>query len=315
MKYVFIVNPASGQGKHSKDLIPRIEQLQKDYPDRDIKVYYTRGEKDATVLADQIAKEAEGEVTIFACGGDGTVQEVANGVYGHDNARMAVVPVGSGNDFVRALGGGLKEGDKFKELSSHLDAPTKKIDLIRMTWEENGKKKSCVVDNGINIGFDGNVCIRAHELKTLPGVSGTGSYILGVVQCLALKKGENLKITVDGGLVHDGPLLLTTVANGGFCGGGFESCPRADLSDGLLEVLIVNNVSRTRFVALVPKYKAGKIHDIDPEDGNLYKYYQAKNVVVEPKNGRMQFVADGEEYETGRLEIEVIKDAINVVYL
>ena len=315
MKYVFIVNPASGQGKHGKGLVPDIEKLQKEFPDRDIKIYYTRGEKDATVLADQIAKEELGKVTIFACGGDGTVQEVVNGVYGHDNAIMAVVPVGSGNDFVRALGGGLKEGDKFRELASHIDAPTKKIDLIKMTWEENGEKKSFLVDNGINIGFDGNTCIKAHELKTLPGVTGTGSYILGVAQCLILKKGEDLKITVDGELVHDGPLLLTTVANGGFCGGGFESCPRADLSDGLLEVLIVNDVSRTRFVALVPKYKAGKILEIDNEGGNLYKYYQAKNIVVEPNNGKMQFVADGEFFETGRLEIDVVRDAINVVYL
>lgn len=315
MKYVFIVNPASGQGKHNKDLVPRIEQLQKDYPDRDIKIYYTRGEKDATVLADQIAKEAEGEVMIFACGGDGTVQEVANGVYGHDNAAMAVVPVGSGNDFVRALGGHLNAGEKFKELSNHLDADIKKIDLIRMTWEENGKKKTHLVDNGLNVGFDGNVCIKAHDLKTLPGVSGTGSYILGVVQCLALKRGEDLKITVDGEEVHNGPLLLTTVANGGFCGGGFESCPRADLSDGLLEVLVVNDVTRARFVALIPKYKAGKILEIDPEDGKLYKYYQAEKVVIEPNNGSMEFVADGEIFKTGRLEIEVVKDAINVVYM
>lgn len=315
MKYVFIVNPVSGQGKHSKGLVPEIEQLINDYPDRDIKIYYTRGEKDATVLADQIAKEAEGEVVIFACGGDGTIQEVCNGVYGHDNAIMAVVPIGSGNDFVRALGGGVKEGDKFLDLTALLDAPIKKIDLIRMTWEEKGKKKSTLVDNGINIGFDGNACIRAHELKTLPGVNGTGSYILGVAQCLALKKGEDLKITVDGEIVHNGPLLLTTVANGGFCGGGFESCPKADLSDGLLEVLIVNNISRTKFVSLVPKYKSGKLLEIDPEGGNLYKYYQAEKIVVEPNRNTMRFVADGEIYETGRIEIEVVKDAINVVYL
>lgn len=315
MKYVFIVNPASGQGKHNKSLVPEIEQMMKDYPDKDIKIYYTRGEKDATVLADQIAKETDDEVTIFACGGDGTIQEVCNGIYGHDNATMAVVPVGSGNDFVRTLGGGLKEGNKFLDLVALLDAPRKKIDLIRMTWEENGKKTTALVDNGLNIGFDGNACIRAHELKALPGVSGTGSYIIGVAQCLALKKGENLKITVDGEEVHNGPLLLTTVANGGFCGGGFESCPRADLSDGLLEVLIVNNISRAKFVALVPKYKAGKILDIDSEGGNLYKYYQAEKIVIEPNRGTMQFVADGEFYETGRIEIEVVKDAINVVYL
>ncbi|MBQ0041154.1 MAG: hypothetical protein KBS56_03920 [Clostridiales bacterium] len=315
MKYVFIVNPASGQGKNKKELVPRIEQLMKAHPDKDIKIYYTRGEKDATVLADQILKETEDKVTVFACGGDGTIHEVVNGVYGHNNAVLAVVPVGSGNDFARALGGGLNEGVKYKNLSAHIDAPVKKIDLIKMTWEENGKDVSHICDNGINIGFDGNACIRAHELKTLPGVSGTGSYILAVTQCLALKKGEDLKITADGELVHDGPLLLTTVGNGGFCGGGFESCPRADLSDGLLELLVVNNISRAKFVSMVPKYKGGKIFDIDDQGGKLYKYRQAKKIEIEPNNGKMKYVGDGEMFETGKLTIEVIKDAINVVYL
>ena len=68
-------------------------------------------------------------------------------------------------------------------------------------------------------------------------------------------------------------------------------------------------------MALVPKYKAGKILEIDPEDGKLYKYYQAKKIVIEPNNETMQFVADGEIFETGRLEIEVVRDAINVVYM
>ena len=314
MEYVFIVNPSSGQGKHGKNLVPRIEALMKEYPDRDIKIYYTRGVKDATVLADQIAKEAKDKVTIFACGGDGTINEVANGIYGHDNAIMAVVPVGSGNDFVRALGGGTNEGEKFLELSAHLDAPVKKIDLIKLTWEENGVTKSHLCDNGINIGFDGNSAIKAHELKELPGVSGTGSYIMAVSQCLILKKGEDLRITVDGEELHNGPLLLATVGNGGFCGGGFESLPLADLSDGLLEVLVVNNMSRAKFVSLVPKYKNGKLLDIDPESGKLYKYCQAKKIEIEPNNGTMRFVGDGEIFETGKLTVEIIEDAINVVY-
>lgn len=315
MEYAFIVNPASGKGNHNKELIPRIEALMKEYPERNIKIYYTCGEKDATVLADRIAKAADDGVVLFACGGDGTIQEIANGIYGHENAAMAVIPVGSGNDFVRALGGGTNEGEKFLEISAHIDAPQKKIDLIKMTWEDDGKEKTWLVDNGINIGFDGNACIEAHNLKKLPGVSGTGSYILAVIKCLALKKGEDLRIACDGEVVHDGRLLLATVANGGFCGGGFESCPRADLSDGLLEVLTINNISRTTFVKLVPKYKCGKILDIHNKDNKIFKYRQAKEVIVEPNNGIMKFVADGEVFETGRLKIDVIHDAISVIYL
>lgn len=314
MKYAFIVNPASGQGKHGDGLVPEIEELIAANPDKDIKIYYTQGAKDATDVADKIAKDTDDQVVIFACGGDGTIQEVVNGVYGNDNAILAVVPIGSGNDFARALGGGPKKGEKFKNLQAHLGAPFKKIDLIKMTWEENGVEQSCVADNGINVGFDGNTCITAHDYKMLPGVSGTGSYIFAVVKNLIEKKGENLKITADGKEIFNGPLLLATVANGGFCGGGFESCPRADLYDGLLELLIVNDMSRSKFVQLVPKYKAGKILEIDNPDNTIFTYCQAKEIIIEPNAAdTMKFVADGEIFETGVLKIEVLPQAMNVV--
>lgn len=316
MKYAFIVNPASGQGKHGNGLVPEIEKLIDAHPDKDINIYYTQGEKDATVVADCLAKEADGDIVIFACGGDGTIQEVVNGVYGHDNAYLSVIPVGSGNDFARALGGGLKEGKKYLNLESHLDANSVKIDLIKMSWEENGETKSRLVDNGINIGFDGNTCIVASEYKKLPGVSGTGAYILAVAKELIKKDGENLHITADGQEFFNGPLLLATVANGGFCGGGFESCPKADLSDGLLELMAINDMTRINFVSLVPKYKAGKIFDLNNKDNRFFTYTQAKTIVIEPNAApTMKFVADGEMYETGKLTIEVLPQAINVLSL
>ena len=314
MKYAFIVNPASGQGRHKNNLIPQIEELIERRPDKNIKIYYTCSEKDATPLASRIAKEANDEVVIFACGGDGTIQEVANGIYGNENAILATVPVGSGNDFVRALGGGMKKGKKFLNLESHLDANAKVIDLIKLTWQENGEKKEHIVVNGINIGFDGYTAITAHDYKKLPGVSGTGSYILAVGKNLIEKRGEDLKIVADDKELHNGQLLLTTVGNGGFCGGGFESCPRADLSDGLLELLIVNDVSRAKFLKLIPKYKSGKILGVSDEGGALYKYAQVKKVVFTPlKNETMQFVADGEICETGELVVEVLPKAMNVI--
>ena len=316
MKYAFIVNPKSGQGKHGNGLIPKINELIANNGDRDIKIYYTQGERDATSLAARIAEQANDKVVIFACGGDGTVQEVVNGVYGHDNAILSVIPVGSGNDFVRTLGGGLKEGSKYLNFMAHLDAPHTKIDLIKMTWQEHGMEQSVMVDNGINIGFDGNTCILAHDYKMLPGVSGTGSYLLAVAKNLIEKRGENIKIVADGKEFHNGPMLLATASNGRFCGGGFESCPRAEITDGLMELLVVNDLTRSRFLQLIPKYKAGKLLEIPDEGGNLYKYAQVKKLEITPNTApTMQFVADGEIYKTGKLTIEVIHDAISVVQL
>ena len=318
MKYAFIVNPASGQGKHDKGIAADIEELIKGNPNRDIKLYYTRGETDATYLSGLLAEEAAmtgDDIVIFACGGDGTVQEVANGVYGDDNAVLGVVPVGSGNDFVRQLGINKGSGKRYLNLPEQLDGMVTKMDLIRMSWIEKGEEKTRFITNGINIGFDGNTAILAHSLKRLPLVSETGSYLMAVAANLAGKKWQKLRITADGKNFHTGKLLLATAANGGFCGGGVQSCPNADLYDGLIELLAIKDLPRRKFVALFPKYKAGKLFSIRGVE-DIAAYTQAKNILIEPMLApTMKFVGDGEIFETGALRIDVEPKAIKVLVL
>ncbi len=197
MKHVFIVNPASGQGKQDK-LVSQINELIAEN-EQDIKLYYTRGEKDGTVLADMIAKEAGDEmVCVYACGGDGTINEVVNGLVGHENAAFGVVPVGSGNDFVRAAGGDVKAANKFLNLHKQINGKMIKSDVIKMTYMQDNEMMTSYAINGINIGFDGNTAILAHDLKELPLVAGSFSYILAVLVNLVGKRGQSLRITADG---------------------------------------------------------------------------------------------------------------------
>lgn len=318
MKYAFLVNPASGQGKHDSGIVSEIEDLIKGCPNKDIRLYYTRGEKDATYLSGLLAEDAAmngEEIVVFACGGDGTVQEVVNGIYDHDNAILGVVPVGSGNDFVRELGKKGENSSRYLNLPEQLDGFVTKVDLIRISWIENGEERSQLIANGINIGFDGNTAILAHNLKKLPLVSGTGSYLLAVAVNLAGKKGQKLRITADGKNFHTGKLLLVTAANGGFCGGGVQSCPNADMADGLIELLAIKDLPRRRFVALFPKYKKGRLFSIKGVE-DLAAYTQAKNILIEPMLGpKMKFVGDGEVFETGALRVEVVPKAIRVMVL
>lgn len=318
MRYAFIVNPASGQGKHDSGIVSEIEDLIKGNPNRDIKLYYTRCEKDATYLAGLLAEESamkNEEVVIFACGGDGTVQEVVNGIYGHDNAVLGVIPVGSGNDLVRQLGKKKDSGKRYRKLPEHFDGMITRMDLIRISWIEGGEEQSRLIANGINIGFDGNTAILAHRLKRLPLVSGTGSYLMAVAANLAGKKGQKLRITADGRNFHTGSLLLATAANGGFCGGGVQSCPDADLYDGLIELLAIKDLPRRRFVALFPKYKAGKLFSIRGIE-DIASYTQAKNILIEPMLGpTMKFVGDGEIFETGSLRVDIVPKAVRVLVL
>lgn len=313
MEYVFIINPVSNGGRNHKKLVSEVERFIVDNPDLDCKMYFTSGEKDATVLADYVAREAKGDIIFFACGGDGTVQEVANGMIGHDNAILGIIPVGSGNDLVRQLGGGLKEGAKYRSLYAHLNGEVSKIDLIKMSWMEGDEEKTRYVVNGINIGFDGNAAILKNKLALNPYISGPGAYIMAVARTFAAKKGETLKITVNNEDFYNGKLLLATVGNGGFCGGGFHSLPRADLYDGLLELLAVKDITRRSCLSLIMKYKEGKILDIENRE-KVLKYTQAKSIVIEPlATPAMQFVGDGEVFETGALKIEVVPKALKVL--
>ena len=138
------------------------------------------------------------------------------------------------------------------------------------------------------------------------------SYILAIAVNFIKKKGENLTIRVDGRELHKGPLLLATVANGGFCGGGFESCPLADLYDGEAEVLVIKDIPRRRFPKLIPQYMKGKVFDISDIE-RISAYSRAKTIEIEPSSGFMRFVADGEIFETGGIKLELISQGIRVL--
>lgn len=315
MRYAFLVNPGSGQGRHGRGLIPALKDMIAGNPDKDIKVYYTGSAEDAELLADMIPAESSGDVAVFACGGDGTVQSVVNGIVRHDNAVLGVVPAGSGNDLVRALARDRGNAADYRDPARHPGGTIVRMDLIKMTWYEDGAEKLRYIDNGINIGFDGNTAILAHRLKKLPMVSGTGSYMLAVISNLAAKRGQRLRITADGEEFHRGDLLLATAANGGFCGGGVESCPNADLSDGLIELMAIKDIPRRRFVALFPSYKAGRILDRKGLE-DVISYRQAKSITIEPMLGpEMEFVGDGEMFRTGPVRLEAVPGAIRVLRL
>lgn len=309
MKYAFIINPVSGNGKKAAELIAKLDEFIRN-DDRDIRYYVTEGAGDATVIANRLAYDAEdmGEaITIFACGGDGTNNEVVNGIDGYDNVTFGVVPVGSGNDFVRNF-----EGADFMDIEKQLSSSAEKVDVIRYSYaaEDGVVDRYCA--NGMNIGFDGNTAILANELKSHKFINGSFSYLLAVAITLIKKEGAKLRITADGEVVHEGNLILSSVSNGRFCGGGIELCPKAEVNNGKLELLIVSDITRRKFIQVFPGILKGKILDI-PDLDNFATFAQPEHITIEPLEGEMKFVVDGEEKRTGSLEIDIIRDGLNFV--
>ena len=136
--------------------------------------------------------------------------------------------------------------------------------------------------------------------------------MLAILVNLIQKKGANLKVYADGKEIHDGPLILCTAANGRFCGGGVESCPHAELDNGLIEVLLVKDITRRFFVRVFPAFKAGNLSEVPGVERYIIPT-RAKEVTFVPNEGKMKFVADGEIRETGTVQVRVLPRALTIL--
>ena len=306
MRTVFIVNPNAGKGSNIQKFVDEIKQTA-DRLNVDVQVYLTKAVGDAEVFVRRYCIDF-GPARFVACGGDGTLNEVVNGAYGFDDVEIGVVPMGTGNDFRRNF----KDCGEFTDIEAQIKGICEKCDVIRYSTQlENGKKVGCGV-NMFNIGFDCNVADLTARMKKKPFISGSFAYFISIFGMLIKKKGANIAIELDGDVVHMGPLLLTSIANGCYCGGGIMSNPLAEIQDGLINVNIVNNVSRRRFIGLLPHYMKGDFLDLEDID-EVVVSPKCRNVVVTPLEGTMKMSIDGEICQVGRTEFEVLHNAVNFV--
>ena len=238
------------------------------------------------------------DTTFTVYGGDGTVFSAVNALMesGHNKtAGFRVVPVGSGNDFIKTL-----EDDHGEHL----------IDVMRIN------DKYAV--NVVNLGFDCNVVERAARLKKKKFISGKMAYIYGVMGELIKKAPLDLTVTLTYAsgkreVLRD-KFLLCAVANAKWYGGGFKVAPLADVTDGLLDVVLVKNVSRRTFVGFVGGFKSGTLVDEKGKPKEKVKdflYY--KKCVSVKIEGCDTYCADGEIFKGKAVEISVVPKALNYI--
>ncbi|MEE0944391.1 MAG: YegS/Rv2252/BmrU family lipid kinase [Clostridia bacterium] len=305
MKTVFIINPKAGQGKDIDALAENIrntaEALKKDY-----EIYFTKYAGDARSFVSEYLKE-NGAARFIACGGDGTLNEVVNGAISYDDAEVGVIPIGTGNDFCRNFG----SADVFRDVKAQFVSNSQKCDAISYKTTVNGKGISGYAVNMFNIGFDCNVADLTSRMKQKPFISGSLAYFLSIFVILIKKKGANLRITADGNTINSGKLLLSAIANGSFCGGGVKSNPLASVTDGLININIIKNVSRLRLLTLLPCYMKGTFPEKNV--GHIIFSKKYKKVVIEPLNNYMRLCVDGEITDAGNCEFEILPKAFKFV--
>lgn len=306
MKTIFVVNPKAGQGKNADKLIESIEKYIADV-NADAEIFITKCVDDARVFVAEFCSQ-NGPARFIACGGDGTLNEVLNGAIECDGAQIGVIPTGTGNDFCRNFN---PEFD-FYDIASQVTGDVSKCDAIHYTTFQDGVKKEGYCINMINVGFDCNVADMSAQMKKKPFVSGSAAYLLSIFINLIKKKGANVSLQIDDEMVYDGKLLLTSIANGSYCGGGIMSNPLALVSDGVMNVNIIKNVRRLQFIPLLPHYMNGTILDVK----NIERYLMNKDcgrIVINPKEGKMKMCIDGEIIDAGKTTIEVVHNAFDFV--
>lgn len=300
MIYHFILNPKSGrsiqQKKMEQEIVDACLKRQLSYH-----IYYTTARKNSITYIRSMVNEYPDERQRFICvGGDGTINEIANSVPGNPNAEFGVIPSGSGNDFVRNF----TKRKLFSNIDAQIDGEVHTVDLIKCNDDY------CV--NMLNIGFDCSVVIEADKFRKVKFISPSLSYIMGVVVGFFFKKfGTKMKITFDNGEVIDDILTLTAIGNGKFCGGGFKSAPLADFNDGLMDICVINKVSRLSFIQLVGCYKDGTYLE-NKKAQKIIKYTQQKHLKMEFEQPQ-PICIDGEITNAKTIDLTVVPNAFNFV--
>ncbi len=294
MTHLFIINPAAGSRDRSGEYRQKIEAAFANRCD-DYRIEISQGPGDCTRLAREAAESGE-KYRIYACGGDGTLNEVVQGAAGYDNAAITVYSGGSGNDFVKLF----DDPKAFFDIERLLDAETATFDLIK-----------CNDDYSLNIcsvGLDARIGTDVQSYKRLPLLHGFRAYVASTVVNVFKRIAEHYVVHINGEVI-DGEKTFVCCCNGRYYGGGFNPVPEADPTDGLMDVLLVDKVSLFQVPGIIGKYKNGR-------------YKELPKLVRHVLTDRVQIVCDkpspisldGELRFSQVINMEIAKEKINFFY-
>lgn len=261
MKHLFIINPAAGSRDRTAAYTASITEIcGKRGLDYRIEVSSAPGE--CRRLAREAAQTGD-SYRIYACGGDGTLNEVASGAAGWDNAAVTAYSGGSGNDFVKIF----DQPKAFYDLERLLDARETAFDLIR-----------CNDDFSLNIcsvGLDARIGTDVSRYKRIPLLQGFRAYAASTLVNIIRGISEHYVVEINGETIDDEQTFVC-VCNGRFYGGGFNPVPEADPTDGLLDVLLVRKVHRLEIPAVIGKYKNGRYAQLP----DLVRHFRTDHITI-----------------------------------
>ncbi|MFI3176379.1 MAG: diacylglycerol kinase family protein [Eubacteriales bacterium] len=303
MKYIFIINPVAGKNNKIMGFVPRIQKICKKY-----KLNYTihiseSGEGIRTYLQSECSRRADSEepqLRVYALGGDGTLSHVVNGCMGYKHIEVGVIPLGTGNDFIRNFKGG---AETYLSIEKQILAESAPIDLIKF------EEEYCI--NMINMGLDARVCMDMPRFKQLPLVNNKGAYNLSLFYHLMKKLGRYMEIYADDKLMYKGKIALCAISNGISCGGGFFLTPHAKVNDGFIDIAYVKVPHKTQLPKILKHIKEGTQFQEEPTK-NYMKTIRCKKVRIVTKQ-EAPLVYDGELYTLFDQTFSIVQGGISFI--
>ena len=285
--HYFIVNPVAGNGRAKNifsELQKKLENMKTEY-----EFVFTEYEGHAT----QIAKEAnaKGIKSIIAVGGDGTLLEVASGLF-YSDCFFGIIPAGTGNDLIKAL-----------------NIPANPLLALDIILKGNAKKiDAALCDdkpflNTFGAGFDAQVVLQTNQTKKF--MTGFPAYLLGLI--IAFISYKPKMITVDSEELHiKQKMMFLNIANGRFIGSGIQVAPQAIIDDGSLDLVVVDKVSKLQVLKYFPAFMKGKHEKMF----FLHKYKTKKAHISSSSPLIIQI--DGEILMKDSVTVSIQEKALNV---
>jgi len=244
MKHLFIINPKAGKYDHTGELVPLIERHMKSRGEP-YRIALTEYPLHAAKLIQENASDEE-DLRVYVCGGDGTLNEAAQGAAGQKNIAVTHYPCGTGNDFIRLFG---RDSERFSDLPALIDGEIKEVDLI----ECNGR--FCI--NICSVGFDARVGGGVARFKRIPFISGYAAYNLSLLYNLFSGLHRPYRVSVDS-VPYDGRYTMFVACNGRYYGSGYNPVPEAMPDDGLIDFLLVRPVTLFTVARVIKRYQLGQ---------------------------------------------------------
>ena len=316
MKHLIVLNQKAGANKNAEDFKKNVEES---FKGLDYEIYFTTGPRSVVpFLKKYLEDHKKDTVRIYACGGDGTIHEVVNAIYGFENAELAIIAVGTGNDFVKIYS---KDNDwekiakektgaaRFQNFPDLINGKVQKIDLSKISGPSLEEPWYSI--NVINFGFDAIVGAKGNinKLKGRKNPYGPRAIIPAILG----GRFNKIIVKADGEQLNKKKMLLASLGQGQWVGGQYRASPKSDNTDGLIDVVLLRCMSLPRLmIQYFGRYTKGEHLD----NAKLMKrivYRRAKVVdIISPKKD-VDICVDGEMIRGKTFKVEVLPGALKLV--